>query len=166
MKMTSKRVAALAVAIVSIALAHAAAPAILAAAAATAPAGGAQNEGVVTAADERMRRRFPQPVRVADLIGLPLLDNDHRTLGHIRAVVRTENDKIKLVLAYSRFLGFFGWDTRPVAVPIEVVGIRGRELASLDMPRSEYVTAPTWQPADAAVLPTDATVLVALCRGY
>lgn len=172
--MASEKAAALALAIVSITVAHdaaratASATAIPAAAAAeaTAPAGGAQSEGVVTAADERMRRRFPQPVRVADLIGLPLLDSEHRTLGHVRAVVRTENDKIKLVLAYSRFLGFFGWDVRPVAVPIEVVGIRGRELASLDMPREEYVTAPTWQPANATVLPPDATVMVALTRGY
>ena len=27
------------------------------------------------AAEERMRRRFPQPVRVGDLIGLPILDD-------------------------------------------------------------------------------------------
>jgi hypothetical protein len=38
-------------------------------------------------------------------------------------------------------------------VSIEVVGIRGRELASLDMPRSEYASAPTWQENDAAALP-------------
>jgi hypothetical protein len=35
---------------------------------------------------------------------------------------------------------------RPVAVPIEVLGIQGRELASLDMPCTEYTTASTWQP--------------------
>jgi len=46
------------------------------------------------------------------------------------------------------------------------VGIRGRELASLDMPRSEYASAPTWQENDAAALPQDAIIRVALCRGY
>ena len=39
---------------------------------------------------------------------------------------------------------------RPVAVPIEVVGIEGRQLASLDMPRSEYAAAPTWRNAGRA----------------
>ncbi len=41
------------------------------------------------AEEERMRRRFPQAVRVGDLIGLPVLDDDSRTLGHVRQVVRT-----------------------------------------------------------------------------
>jgi PRC-barrel domain len=114
-------------------------------------------------AEERMRARFPQPVRVGDLVGLPLLDDAHSTLGHVREVVRTKDDKIKLIIAYGSFLG---WGGRPVAVPIEVVGIRGRELASLDMPRGEYAIAPTWQQADATILLPNAFVLVALCRGY
>ncbi len=116
--------------------------------------------------EQRMQSRFPQPVRVGDLIGLPLLDDSHRTLGHVRKVVGTMNDSIELIVDYSGLFGFFGWDTRPVAVPIEVVGIRGRELASLDMPRSEYASAPTWHGNDAAVLPQDATIRIALCRGY
>jgi hypothetical protein len=113
--------------------------------------------------EQRMRARYPQPVRVGDLIGLPVLDDSHRTLGHVREVVRTNTDRIELIVAYG---GFLGWGVRPIAVPIEVIGIRGRELASLDMPRSEYATASTWQELDAAVLPQDASVLVALCRGY
>lgn len=133
----------------------------------TADAAGAEGAKTPPTAEERMRRRFPQPARVGDLIGLPLLDEEHITLGRVREVVRTKADKIELVVAYGGgLLGFLGWHTRPVAVPIEVVGIRGRELASLDMPRAEYATAPTWQGMDAAVLPPDATVLVALCRGY
>jgi hypothetical protein len=131
----------------------------------TAPAGA---EGATpTTAEERMRRRYPQPAQVGDLIGLPLLDEKHITLGRVREVVRNKADKIELVVAYGGgLLGFLGWGTRPVAVPIEVVGIRGRELASLDMPRSEYATAPTWQKIDAMILPADSTILVALCRGY
>ncbi len=67
-----------------------------------------------------MRRRFPQPVRVGDLIGLPVLDDGSRTLGLVREVVRTPGNKIELIVAYC---GWFGWGARPVAVPIEVVGI-------------------------------------------
>lgn len=113
--------------------------------------------------EQRMQARFPQPVRVGDLIGLPLQDDSHRTLGYVRAVVRTKNDKIQLIIGYG---GLFGWGVRPVAVPIEVVGIRGRELASLDMPRSEYAGAPTWHGGDTTALPQDAMIRIALCRGY
>jgi hypothetical protein len=113
--------------------------------------------------EQRMQARYPQPVRVGDLIGLALLDDSHSTLGFVREVVRTPNDKVELIIGYG---GIFGWWVRPVAVPIEVVGIRGRELASLDMPRSEYASAPTWQDSDATSLPSDATIRVALCRGY
>jgi hypothetical protein len=110
---------------------------------------------------ERMNRRFPQPVRVGDLIGLPVLDDRSSTLGFVSQVVRTPAGKIELIVSYSRWFGWFG---RPVAVPIEVVGIEGRQVASLDMPRGEYATAPTWQGGDATALPDDATIRIALAR--
>ena len=110
---------------------------------------------------ERMNRRFPQPVRVGDLIGLPVLDDRSSTLGFVRRVVRTAAGKIELIVSYSRWFGWFG---RPVAVPIEVVGIEGRQLASIDMPRSDYAAAPTWQGQHATALPDDATIRIALAR--
>jgi hypothetical protein len=113
---------------------------------------------------ERMKRRFPQPVRVGDLIGLPVLDGRSSTLGFVRQVVRTAAGNTQLIVSYSRWFGWFGWFGRPVAVPIEVVGIEGRQLASLDMARSEYAAAPTWQGEDATALPNDATIRVALGR--
>jgi hypothetical protein len=133
---------------------------------AAAHAASAEDDKQPLTPDQRMQSRFPQKVRVGDLIGLPLLDDSHSTLGHVSEVIRTKTDKIELIVAYGGILGFLGLGVRPVAVPIEVVGIRGRELASLDMPRSEYATAPTWQGNGAAVLPLDATIRVALCRGY
>ena len=113
------------------------------------------------AMEERMRRRFPQPVRVGDLIGLPVLDDGDRTLGFVRQVVRTPQDKIELIVAYG---GWFGWGARPVAVPVEVLGILGRQLASLDMSRSEYAAAPTWQSGQAAALSDDDSIRIALAR--
>ncbi len=110
---------------------------------------------------ERMQARFPQPVRVGDLIGLSLLDDSSCTLGRVREVVRTADGRIELIVAYG---GLLGWGARPVAVPIEVVGIQGRELASLDMPRSEYAAAPTWRNAGAQALPDDAMIKIALAR--
>jgi sporulation protein YlmC with PRC-barrel domain len=112
--------------------------------------------------NERMLKRFPQAVRVGDLLGLPVLDQNASTLGYVRQVVRTPQGEVELIVSYSRWWGWFG---RPVAVPIEAVGIEGRQLVSLDMPPSAYGAAPIWQRNDAASLPADAIIRVALARG-
>ena len=111
--------------------------------------------------NERYLKRFPQPVRVGDLIGLPLLDDRTSTLGTVRRVVRTTDGKVQLIVSYSRWWGWFG---HPVAVPLEVVGIAGRELISLDMDPDEYADAPTWHDASATALSPDDTIRVALAR--
>jgi hypothetical protein len=111
--------------------------------------------------DERYLKRFPQPVRVGDLIGLPVLDEQSSTLGTVRRVVRTAQGQIELIVSYSRWWGWFG---HPVAVRLQVVGIEGRQLVSLDMDRDEYAKAPTWHDPSATVLPADATIRIALGR--
>ena len=121
--------------------------------------------GKAITAEARMQRRFPQPVRVGDLIGLPVLDDDHRTLGYVREVERTPQGKIKLIVGYSGWSGWLGWGARPVAVPVEVIGIRGREISSIDMPRSEYAVAPTWQGSDATRLSDGDSIILALAKG-
>jgi hypothetical protein len=113
------------------------------------------------AAEERMHRRYPQPIRVGALIGARVSDNDSRTIGYVRQVVRTPQDKIDVIVDCC---GWFGWDSRPVAVPIAVLGVFGREVASLDMPRGDYARAPTWRSAGETVLPSDDTVRIALAR--
>jgi hypothetical protein len=129
----------------------------------TAAPSGAGDAGP-TEAQKLMLSRFPQPVRVGALIGAPLLDDSARTLGYVRQVVRTPQGAIKLIVAYNDLFGWFGWDTHPVAVPIEVVGIAGRHLSSLDMPRSEFATAPVWKHSDEVALSENDSILVALSR--
>ena len=63
--------------------------------------------------EARWARRFPQKVKVGDLIGLPILDDDDVTLGHVAQVVRGPDGKIRLIVTYSRWFGWFG---RPVAL--------------------------------------------------
>src|SRR5262245_28770111 len=53
------------------------------------------------ASEDKMRRRFPQPVRVAALIGARVLDYDDVTLGRVREVVRTPDGKISLIVDYG-----------------------------------------------------------------
>ena len=108
---------------------------------AQAPHGMAPETPMPTAAEARMQMRFPQPVRVGDLVGLPVLDENDTTLGRVRAVVRDPQGKIKLIVGYSKWWGLGG---RPVAVPIEVVVILGRQIDSVDMKPAEYSAAPTW----------------------
>ena len=111
--------------------------------------------------NERYLKRFPQPARVGDLIGLPVLDLHSKTLGYVRQVVRSSAGEIKFIVDYSRWWGWFG---RPVAVPLEMLGIEGRHLVSLDMPPGEYDAAPTWRDTGSTALPADATIRVALSR--
>lgn len=111
--------------------------------------------------EERMQRRYPQPVKVGDLIGLPLLDDQDRTLGRITAVVRTDGGKLILIIPYG---GAFGFGKRLVAVPIEVVAIAGRQLAALDMDRAAFDRKPAWSEAGARALAASETIRVALYK--
>jgi hypothetical protein len=113
---------------------------------------------------DRMSRRFPQPVRVGDLIGLPVLDDSASTLGYVQQVVRSTTGQTELIVSYSKWFGWFGWFTRPVAVPIEATGIEGKQIVSLDMPPGEYATAPTWHGQSVTALPNDDTIRIALAR--
>jgi PRC-barrel domain len=129
------------------------------------PAEPAQEKTQAAAVDNSpeaiMNRRFPQKVRVGDLIGLPMLDDNDVTLGHVERVVRTPDGKIKLIVGYSKWFGWFG---RPVAVPIEVVAILGRQIASLDMPPAEYAAAPTWMAGGDVAVPADDIIRIAVTR--
>ena len=111
--------------------------------------------------EERFERRLPQPVKVGDLIGLPVLDDNQSTLGYVQQVVRTSAGKIDLIVSYSPWFGWFG---HPVAVPIEFVGIFGRNIASLDMSRQDFAAAPTWSDAGARSIPATETIRIGLTR--
>ena len=108
-----------------------------------------------------MNRRFPQKVRVGDLIGLPILDDADVTLGHVLRVVRTPEGRVELIVDYSKWFGWFG---RPVAVPIEVVAILARQIASLDMKPSEYAAAPTWTQGKDTTVPDNDIIRIAITR--
>jgi hypothetical protein len=112
----------------------------------------------------RMARRWPQPVKVGALVGLPMLDDDDRTLGFVKQVVKGQRGDIKLIVAYNRAFGWFGWFTRAVAVPIEVVAIFGRQIGSIDMQPERYEAAPTWVEGDDTRLGENETIRIALMR--
>lgn len=111
--------------------------------------------------EERMARRFPQPVRVGFLVGLPVLDEHSSTIGRVRRVVRTPEGKIRLVMPYGGLLGFGG---RDVAIPVERVAMLGQHVAAVDMTRAMFEQAPTWYEAADQALGPDETIRVGLTR--
>lgn len=124
--------------------------------------------------EQKMLARFPQPVLVGDLIGLPVLDGNDSTIGYVREVARTPEGKIKLIVPYGRW---FGWvrnggvlgylidgGRRPVAVPIEVVAILARQIAALDMERDAFDVAATWLPAETRTIASSETIRIAIQR--
>lgn len=120
--------------------------------------------------EEKMSRRFPQPVRVGDLIGLPVLDDQDSTIGYTRGVVRTPGGKIQLVVPYGRWFGWvawggpFNWGRRPVGVPIETVAILGRQIDALEMPREAFDKAPVFLTGENTPIGCDETIKIALGR--
>ena len=114
--------------------------------------------------EERMNRRYPQPVKIGFLVGLPLLDQQLSTLGFIREVVRADG-KILLVVPYRAWLGWAAtdWGRKDVAVPIEAVVILGRQVAALEFSRDDFAAAPPYTAAGVA-LHADETIKIAVYR--
>jgi hypothetical protein len=134
-------------------------------AASTQPANTEPSKEEQLSPEEQMRRRFPQPARVRDLIGLPVLDWSDNTLGYVQRVVRTSDGKIQLIVRYGGWFGWIGWWQRPVAVPIELVALIGAHVGALDMTPEQFRTAPTWQPsADVSEIGPEETIRVAITR--
>ncbi len=111
-----------------------------------------------------MNRRYPQPVRVGFLIGLPVLDAKDSTYGYIREVARTGEGKIVLVVPYRAWLGWAPTDLgrKTVAVPIETVAILASQVAALDFSREDFAAAPAY--AGGTPLPVDETIRIAVYR--
>ncbi len=115
--------------------------------------------------EQKFARRYPQPVTVGSLIGLPVLDPQHSTYGYIREVVRTAEGKILLVVPYRGWLGWapVDWGRKAVAVPLETVAIQGRQVSALDFSADDFAAAPAYA-GGATTLPASETIRIAVSR--
>jgi hypothetical protein len=111
--------------------------------------------------EQKMARRWPQPVKVSFLLGLPVLDENSSIIGYVYAVVRTPEGKIQIVMPIGGFLGF---GTRLVPIPIEIVGMLGAQVAVIDMPDDRFQQSPTWTTLRAKPLDPSETIRVAITR--
>jgi hypothetical protein len=111
--------------------------------------------------EERMNARFPQKVRVGDLIGIPVQDYDDRILGYVTDVARRPDGKIVLVMPEGAWIGRGG---RPVPIPIETVAILARHLNLLDIPREDVPKLPTWDPVQGSSIDRNDIIRIAIGR--
>lgn len=130
------------------------------------PKGGAHTEVVPPANDgltpeERMSRRFPQPVRVGDLVGIPIQDYNDRILGHVTEVTRNGEGKIGLVVSHCDWLL---WGCRLVRVPIEAMEILARHLNLMDIKRDEFLALPAWTSSGETKIAADESIRIGLGR--
>lgn len=114
---------------------------------------------------ERAARRFPQPVRVGDLIRRQLLRPvvQQDVLGRIAGVVRRPDGAVLLVVDAGGVLGF---GTRPVVVPMEVVALLGEYVALMDLTPEQLEALPTFDGAGTTPVTPDERIQVGLVRPF
>jgi hypothetical protein len=97
------------------------------------------------------------PVRVADLLDLPIVDESRSTMGRVRAVVRTGDGKIQLLLPLG---GLFGFGERLAPIPIESVALTGPQVMVVDMPPHRFQKTATWYGSDSETLAAAETISI------
>jgi hypothetical protein len=108
-------------------------------------------------------RRFPQPVRVGDLIHRAVLQplESRPVLGHVTGVVRRGNGRQEIVIRYGGFLGFGG---RDIAVPIDAMVLLGDELEVLDFTPQQLNAFATFDGAGTVPLRADEVIRMGLAH--
>lgn len=127
-------------------------------------AGLAQEASQRSEASDRAARRFPQPVRVGDLVGRRLIEPDPRqaVLGRVADVVRGPDGAVALVVALG---GWWRLGQRSVAVPIDAVALLGEHVALLDLSPDDLRGLPGFVGAGGAIA-RDERLRVGLARPF
>ena len=112
---------------------------------------------------EMASQRFPQPVRVGDLLGRRVLQplESRPTIGWVRDVVREPDGTIAIVMDYGGFLGFFA---RPIAVPVNAMVLLGQVMEVEDYEPEQLAKFPNFNPKGTTSLRPDATIRVGLIK--
>jgi hypothetical protein len=95
------------------------------------------------------------PVRVGDLLDLPILDESRSVMGRVRGVVKTGDGKIQLLLPIGGLLGF---GERLVAIPIENTVLTGPQVMVLEVPPDRFQKSATWYGSNSETLAATETI--------
>jgi PRC-barrel domain len=112
---------------------------------------------------ESAAMRFPQPVRVGDLVGREVLRpvESQDVLGRVRRVVRDANGQIMVVVDFGGFLGF---DSRPIAVPVDAMVLVGQDMEIVAFTPKQLRQFPTFSPVGTTDVADDAIIKVGLAK--
>ncbi len=116
------------------------------------------------AGEPAVDNRFPQPVRVGDLVGRQLLEPTEAqpVLGRVEGVTRAADGTLALVVRVGGVLGVGG---HPVAVPVAAVALLGEHVALMDLKPDALRALPT-AAANAAQLGPEERIQVGLVRPF
>jgi PRC-barrel domain len=112
---------------------------------------------------ESAAMRFPQPVRVGDLIGRLVLRpvESQDVLGRVRRVVRDQTGQIMVVVDFGGFLGF---GSRPIAVPVDAMVLLGKDMEIVAFTPEQLQEFPTFSPSGTTDVPDDTIIKVGLAK--
>jgi len=107
--------------------------------------------------------RFPQPVRVGDLLHRDVLQpvESQNVLGTVRDVVRDSKGTILVVMNFGGFLGF---GSRPIAVPIDAMALLGQDMEVVAFTPGQLRHFPSFASSDGVPLSPDAVIKVGLAK--
>jgi hypothetical protein len=127
----------------------------------TTPGGMPPPPGMSLAASTAMR--FPQPVRVGDLLHRDVLRpvESQEVLGHVRTVVRANDGTIKIIINFGGFLGF---GTRPIAVPVDAMVLLGQDMEVVAFTPKQLAGFPTFTASGTTPVPEDTIIRVGLAK--
>lgn len=127
----------------------------------TTPGGVPPPPGMSLAASAAMR--FPQPVRLGDLVGRNVLRpvESQDVLGHVRELVRNSQGQIIVVIDFGGFLGF---GSRPIAVPLDAMVLLGQDMEVVAFTPEQLRQFPTFSASGTTSLADDAIIKVGLAK--
>ena len=125
------------------------------------PGGMPPPPGMSLAASAAMR--FPQPVRVGDLLGREVLRpvESQNVLGRVRRVVRDRNGQIMVVIDFGGVLGF---GSRPIVVPVDAMVLLGQDMEIVAFTPKQLQQFPTFSPSGTTDVSDDTVIKVGLAK--
>jgi hypothetical protein len=112
---------------------------------------------------ESTAMRFPQPVRVGDLLGREVLRpvESQDVLGRVRGLVRDRDGRIMVVVDFGGFLGF---GARSIAVPVDAMVLLGQDMEIVAFTPEQLRQFPTFSPSGTTEVADDTIIKVGLAK--
>jgi hypothetical protein len=107
--------------------------------------------------------RFPQPVRVGDLIDREVLRpvESQDVLGRVRRLVRDRDGQVMVVVDFGGFLGF---GARLIAVPIDAMVLLDQDMEIVAYTPQKLREFPTFSASDISDIASDTIIKVGLAK--